>query len=222
MRFALDHLVVAARTLAEGAAWCVATLGVAAGSGGRHTQFGTHNLVAKIAAAAFPQAYLEILAIDPDADAAARLPRPRWFALDEPAMRARLAAGPRLVHWVARTDALADARAALVAAGHDPGAPLHAWRDTPHGRLEWQISVPQDGALACDGALPTLIEWRGAHPAQALAPSPLALRSLQLRGVPARIAALLSAPGVRVDAPPGAALRAELDTPHGIVTLESA
>ena len=221
MTLALDHLVVAARTLSEGAAWCEATLGVAAGSGGRHAQFGTHNLVAKIATATFPLAYLEIIAIDAAADATQRLPRPRWFALDEPAMRARLDSGPRLVHWVARTDALADALAAFVAAGHDPGLPLHAWRDTPRGWLEWQISVPQDGALACGGALPTLIAWRGTHPAHALAPSALALRSLQLRGVPAPIAALLSVPGVHVDTAPGAALRAELETPRGLVTLQS-
>ena len=37
----IDHLVVAARTLVEGVAWCEATLGVVPGPGGEHALFGT-------------------------------------------------------------------------------------------------------------------------------------------------------------------------------------
>jgi hypothetical protein len=34
------------------------------------------------------------------------------------------------------------------------------------GDLEWQISIPADGSLPWEGALPTLIEWPvGQHPA---------------------------------------------------------
>jgi len=221
MKLALDHLVVAARTLAEGTQWCEATLGVAPGQGGRHALFGTHNALVKIASAAFPRAYLEIIAIDPGADAAARLPRPRWFALDEPGLQARIAAAPRLVHWVARSEEPAAHRAAFAAAGHDPGTPLQAWRDTPHGRLEWEITVPADGALACGGALPTLIRWRGAHPVDALPAAPVRLRVLQLRGLPPRSGELFGLAGVQHDAAPGPALRAVLDTPRGQITLES-
>ena len=36
MQIALDHLVVAARTLDEGAAWVEARLGVPMGPGGKH------------------------------------------------------------------------------------------------------------------------------------------------------------------------------------------
>ena len=45
---------------------------------------GTHNRVLGMAGGM----YLEVIAIDPDAAA-----RPRWFGLDEPAMRERLRGG---------------------------------------------------------------------------------------------------------------------------------
>ena len=65
MRAQLDHLVIAAASLAEGVAWCEATLGLTPGPGGSHPLMGTHNRLLNIASAAFPQAYLEIIAIEP-------------------------------------------------------------------------------------------------------------------------------------------------------------
>ena len=64
---ALDHLVVAAATLDEGADWCLRTLGVAPGAGGKHPLMGTHNRLLKIASPAWPLVYLEIIAVDPEA-----------------------------------------------------------------------------------------------------------------------------------------------------------
>jgi uncharacterized membrane protein YphA (DoxX/SURF4 family) len=43
---ALDHLVIMASTLAQGVAWCEATLGVTPGPGGEHPLMGTHNRLA--------------------------------------------------------------------------------------------------------------------------------------------------------------------------------
>ena len=43
-----DHLVVAARTLEEGAAWVEARLGVAPVPGGKHPTMGTHNRLLRI------------------------------------------------------------------------------------------------------------------------------------------------------------------------------
>jgi hypothetical protein len=51
----LDHLVVLAATLDEGAAWCEATLGVAPGAGGRHALMGTHNRLLRIDGEGFPR-----------------------------------------------------------------------------------------------------------------------------------------------------------------------
>jgi len=154
MSLALDHLVVAARTLEEGAAWLEARMGVPTVPGGRHALMGTHNRLLGLGAGA----YLEVIAIDPEAPAPAR---PRWFALDSPAMRRRLASGPALVHWVARTQDIDAARAAhpdLV------GEVLALSR----GDYRWRIGVPPDGSLPGGGAFPTLIQWEGdRHPASA-------------------------------------------------------
>jgi hypothetical protein len=218
MNLAVDHLVVAASRLDEGVAWCEATLGITPGPGGRHALFGTHNRLFAIGDAAFPQAYFEIIAIDPEAPPPAR---PRWFGLDDAALQTRLAAGPRLVHFVARSDTLESDRRRLVEVGGDPGEPVHAWRDTPRGRLEWQILVRADGALPEGGALPTLIEWRGEHPTGAMPDSGVRLRSLACRGLPSRLRAALDLRGVTWAEGPGPGLRAVLSTPRGDLTLET-
>ena len=169
----------------------------------------------------FEDAYLEIIAIDPQAPAPAR---PRWFGLDDPALRERLrASGPQLVHAVARSPQLDMHRWGLIQVGLQPGEPVKAGRDTPQGPLAWEILVRPDGALLCGGALPTLIQWQGRHPAQAIPASGLTLQALTLRGVPARAATVLRLRGVEVrEAVDGPALQARLATPRGEVTLSSA
>jgi hypothetical protein len=214
----VDHLVVAADSLAQGVAWCEATLGVLPAPGGRHPLMGTHNRLLKVASPAFPDAYLEIIAIDPDAPAPGRV---RWFGLDDEGLRARLKRGPRLIHVVARTSALDAYRLALVGLGLQPGEPLQAGRDTPRGRLAWTILVRPDGALPCRGALPTLIQWVGRHPTADMADSGVALKSLALRGVPAPALELLRVHGATSGAGPGAPLQAVFGTPRGEVVLES-
>lgn len=214
----VDHLVVAAATLAQGVAWCEATLGITPGPGGQHPLMGTHNRLFKVAGAAFPEAYFEIIAIDPDAPPPGRA---RWFGLDDATLQARIVQAPRLVHVVARCHDLALQWQALVDAGCAPGAVLSAGRDTPQGRLQWQITVRDDGALACGGALPTLIQWQGVHPTAAMPASGVTLRALALRGLPDATRAALQLRAVQYLPLPGGALRATLDTPLGAVTLES-
>jgi hypothetical protein len=174
--WAVDHLVIGAATLAQGAAWCEATLGVVPGPGGKHALMGTHNRLLSLACEAFPRCYLEIIAIDPDAPAPARR---RWFDLDDAAMQAALAAGPRLIHWVARCDDLAAADVA-------PAEILTAERATPQGLLRWRIAVRADGRRPA-GGLPTLIEWGEVHPADHLAASPLRLAAFDERRLVAEI-----------------------------------
>ena len=211
----LDHLIVAASSLAQGVAWCEALLGVTPGPGGKHAFIGTHNRLLKIASAGFAQAYLEIIAIDPEAPPPARK---RWFALDD-----RLPGDtPALVHWVARTPTLEMTRAALQGLGHDPGEPRAASRDTPQGPLRWQITLREDGSMACGGALPTLIEWSGAHPTDNMPESGLSLLQFEVSGVPAAAGTALALQGVALHSRPGTVLRAQLQTPKGIVLLKSA
>jgi len=214
----VDHLVVAAATLAQGVAWCEATLGVTPAPGGRHALMGTHNRLINLSAPGFPDVYLEIVAIDPEAPPPGRA---RWFGLDEAALQARLALAPRLVHWVARTTSLAAQHQGLTAAGLDPGRVLGAARETPQGRLEWQIAVRDDGALPAAGTLPTLIQWQGTHPATHMPASGVSLQSVTLHGLPAAAAEWLQLQGVALGSGAGPRLSARLATPLGERQLDT-
>ena len=215
MSAVLDHLVVAAATLAEGVQWCEALLGVTPGPGGQHPLMGTHNRLFDISSEAFPQAFFEIIAIDPAAPPPGRA---RWFGLDTLDLRG----GPRLLHWVARSSAVDAQSQALRAAGFDIGPAIAASRDAPQGRLEWRISVRDDGRLLAGGALPTLIDWgRTPHPTASMLAPGVTLQGLTLRGLtPAAIQAL-DGHGVAHAGDDGPALSATLDTPRGRVTLTS-
>lgn len=178
----LDHLVVAAQTLAEGVAWCEANLGVVPGPGGEHPLFGTHNRLLRLACSFAPRAYLEIIAIDPTAEPRCPPGSRRWFDLDDPALREQLAQqGPQLVHWVASVPDIGQALAAWRALGLDRGPALAASRPTPDGLLQWQISVRDDGQRLFGGALPTLIQWGAVHPSARITDAGLSLLSLQLQ-----------------------------------------
>ena len=67
--------------------------------GGVHPLMGTHNCLMRLDDGLF----LEIIAPDPET----KPQQPRWFALDDPGMRAALSSSPRLITWVARTVDLA-------------------------------------------------------------------------------------------------------------------
>jgi len=221
----IDHLVIACRSLEEGADWCEATLGVVPRYGGSHPLMGTHNRLMKIASAAFPRAYLEIIAIDPGAKPKRGTAKHRWFDLDDAHLQAALArSGPRLVHFVAEVP---DVHAAAQALGHarlDRGHVIEASRDTPAGRLSWQITVRDDGQRLFYGALPTLIQWGPVHPSDSMTESGVMLRSLDLAHP--RVADLeaalrtigLSGVSLANGAPD---LHAVLETPRGTISLHS-
>ena len=207
---ALDHLVVAATSLETGVAWLEARLGVVASPGGKHVAMGTHNALVGLG----PGVYLEVIAIDPSLAPPAR---PRWYALDDPRMRAQLAESPALIHWAACTrDIEADAARCPV----DLGAIMPMRR----GDFEWRLTVPDDGHLPGRGLVPTLIQWSGRHPTDALFDS--GLRVAALAGEhpdPAPVRAALAALGLsetmKVSYGRGPRLAAMLRTPRGIVTL---
>jgi Glyoxalase-like domain len=207
-----DHLVVAARTLEEGEQWCEATLGITPGPGGKHLLMSTHNRLFSVASDAFANAYFEIIAIDAETSPPGRA---RWFGLDG----LDLSSGPRLVTFVARTNALDATLAALRDTGFDAGRALAMSRNTPSGVLRWRIAVRDDGAVLCGGAMPTLIErGKQRHPAASMPPSGVVLRSLVLRGVPR---SALDMAQTTFDDTPGPALEAQLDTPRGVITLST-
>jgi hypothetical protein len=239
MQSLVDHLVVAARTLQEGVAWCEATLGITPGAGGEHPLFGTHNRLFRIATVNFPRAYIEIIAINSEALRAANTMansqnglEKRWFDLDSEALQKEIAKSPRLVHFVANTGDIAKASAALQSLGIERGPAVQASRMTAAGLLQWQITVRGDGQRLFNGGLPTLIQWgeKGSapsvavHPAGTMPDSSIALQSLHM--VSPQAAELQTAyqaiglQGVRVtQGVPN--LIATLQTPKGLVTLAS-
>ncbi len=153
MRSQIDHLVVACADLEQGAEWIAQRLGVEAQLGGKHALMGTHNRLLKLGA----RSYLELIALDPEATAS----RPRWFALDDPAVQRRAREQPFLLTWVAATTSIVEATMQLPELGEIISA--------SRNQFTWRITVPDDGRLNFSGVLPTLIEWDGdAHPCDVL------------------------------------------------------
>lgn len=149
-RLELDHITVLARTLPEGIAHVEERLGVTLPFGGMHPLMGTHNALMRLG----PREFLEVIAIDPEAESPAR---PRWFGLDE------WTGEPRLAVYVLQTRALAAHLAGNLSMA---GEPIEASR----GDLSWTLSVAPNGRPAYDGAFPSLIEWPGqAHAADRMA-----------------------------------------------------
>ena len=209
----IDHLVLAATTLADGIDHVASLTGAVAQPGGKHVAMGTHNALLRLG----DKLYLEILAIDP---AGTKPARPRWFGLDGVALQSELMESPRLIHWVARTH---DIDRASRASGVELGR-VHA---LARGDYRWRITVPDDGALPGRGLVPTLIQWDVPdHPADRLKDANVSL--LELAGThpePNAIRSTLARLGLdgvlRVSYDRETRLCAMLRTPRGVVTLSS-
>lgn len=223
----VDHLVVAGRTLDQCVEWCEATLGLTPGPGGSHPLMGTHNRLLLCSGQGFARSYLELIAIEPGRQPTRAKGLRRWFDLDDEALHSTLQrGGPRLVHFVARVNDAQRAVQALAAGtpGIDRGQVIEASRDTPAGRLEWRITVRDDGQRLMYGVLPTLIQWGPVHPTDSMPASRLELVSLTVSHPRAELLrqayARIGLTGVDVHpGPPD--LVAALRTPRGLVTLES-
>lgn len=198
----LDHLVVAARTLEEGRAWLEGRLHCPLEPGGEHELFGTHNALLSLG----PDAYLEVIAVNPQAPAPAR---PRWFGLDTPAMQRRLSHGPALIHWVAGVP-------------HLPAGPEVL--ALSRGANRWTLTVATDGHLPGGGPHPSLICWETPPPPTRLSDRGVRLGTLHL-GTPdpdalrAALDTLNFTGEVEVHEAPQPELRAVLTTPGGPVEL---
>jgi len=196
-----DHIAVCCADLKVGVNALETALGVPLAGGGRHDSMGTHNCLLSLGG----KDYLEVIAIDPDAPPPGR---PRWFDLD------RFSGPPRPLAWVARTGNL---ETALAKYGAELGRPM----DLERGPYRWRMAVPEDGRLPFDGLHPALIEWQGPHPGPELPASGCRLRRLTIRHPKAlALANRLGRREPRLNfevGPP--ALRAEIQTPRGPVTL---
>jgi hypothetical protein len=210
MAATLDHLVVAAASLEQGAEYVKGALDVYPLQGGKHLLMGTHNMLLGLGC----RAYLEVIAVDPQAPHPGR---PRWFGLDEPEMQVQLQERPRLLHWVARTE---DIRASVAASPVDLGRVSKASR----GDLRWWITLPSDGKLRGEGLIPTLIQWEAGHPTNSL--PDFGCELLELTGFhpdPEPIRQVLRRLGgegsLTLERSPEPRLEARLRTPSGIRVL---
>jgi hypothetical protein len=160
----IDHIVLGARTLEEGAAFVEQHLGVKPRAGGKHDGSGTHNMLLGLGRGT----YLEIIAPDPTQPDP---PHGRLFDLDDPSMRVMLEAEPRLIAWVARTPVL-DAVVARL------GPRAGEVKEMSRGELHWRMAFPPQ-RQDMDNLIPALIQWQGEGASSRLPDSHCRLLSLE-------------------------------------------
>ena len=161
----IDHIVIGATTLEDGARYIEETLGVKPSKGGAHAGLGTHNLLLGLGA----NCYMEIIAPDPGQSEPAH---PRLFDLDDAGLRTMLEAEPRLIAYVASTPAL-DAVVARL-------GPSHAGevRSMSRGDLSWRMAFPPQ-RQDMENLIPPLIQWNGERAAKHIKDSGWRLTSLE-------------------------------------------
>jgi hypothetical protein len=208
----LDHITVIAPSLAEGVLHVRNCLDLDIPFGQRHAYMGTYNHLLQLG----DTVYLEVVALDPEADAPDRR---RWFGLDDQdKVRSDWKDGRRLRGWVARTDEI-DAIIATRGGIFGEKVPL------PTVNSSFDFAIPNDGSLTLDAAAPSIIDRRGKPRSMAtIADLGARLRSFTLEHPnPAAVEALYRA--LAVDRPPeiekGPRLRyrAHIKTPAGLREL---
>ncbi|MEM9060973.1 MAG: VOC family protein [Pseudomonadota bacterium] len=207
----IDHFAIGADTLDQGAAALEAVLAVEVPRGSKHDAMSTHNCVCQSG----QESFLEIIAVDPEAPDPGRT---RWFTLDDPATRARLADRPRALCWVVGTD---DLDGTIARSPVDLGEVVFFQR----GERTWRLTVPADGHLPEGGLLPAFIEWSpGPHPSTGMQDLGVALETVRLTHPdPTWLSDVLAA--LQVDhlatvAEGERALAFELSAPNGQVVLD--
>jgi hypothetical protein len=167
MQTRIDHLIIAAATLEQGAAFIEEVLGVAIPYGGVHEKMGTRNRLLQLGG----EVYLEVLAVNPDG----KPPEfPRWCGLDDPYVSRQLMKRPTLLTWVVNTNAI---ESLLRRATFDFGKS----RLLSRGHLSWYFGLPDDGRLLAGGMLPYVIEWRtDSHPSLNMVDAGCRFRGLEI------------------------------------------
>lgn len=203
----IDHLVLAAPSLADGIAHVEVLTGVAPVPGGSHPGRGTCNALASLGA----RTYLEVIAPDPDQPGLER----RSFGLADPPSEPRLLA---FAVGCADIDATVER---LRAAGHaGVGHPAAMTRLRPDGReLAWRLAFIGDAPV---GARPFLISWDGGSSPAVDSPPAGRLVALRAGDTDQEAAAkLLATLGLDVAVEPAEVpwLSASIETASATVTL---
>lgn len=210
----IDHLVIGAATVAQGVNYVRDYLGVDMPYGGVHVNMGTQNHLMQIG----EEIFLEIIAINPDIEPPKQ---PRWFGLDDPFVRQRLATQPTLLTWVVNTDNLDKLiRQAMYSLGNS--------ELIRRGELSWNFGLPDDGRLIAGGILPYAIEWHTSkHPAANMADFNCSFHSLEIyHPYPAWLQSALVSIGALnlvkiIEVPQNETpyITASINTPSGLKTL---
>lgn len=213
----LDHIIVAAANLAEGADYVESILGVEVPDGGEHLMMGTHNKVMTLG----NDVYLEIIAIDPRMLGPTH---PRWFGLDDPAVAASLKHSPRLLTWAINTT---DVEALCAQSEITVGVVQEASRDD----LRWKVALTDDGRLSAAGFFPLCIQWLvDFHPSKRMQDLGCRLESIDIyHPYPEWLRSALESIGSQqlvnvLSADDGEMPRidANISTPNGLAVLSSA
>lgn len=168
MNTRIDHLVIAAASLEQGAAYVKDRLGADMPFGGVHPKMGTHNCLMRLG----NDIFLEIISVNPDA---VQPERPRWFALDDASVRQRIEKEPVLLAWVVNTP---DIYKLMSGASF----PMGIAEPVSRGNLNWFFSLPEDGRLFGGGMLPYAIQWQTEpHPSGNMADNGCELISLEIK-----------------------------------------
>lgn len=212
----LDHIAIGAASLEQGVAFVQEQFGVDIPKGGEHPLMATHNHVMQLGNSTF----VEIIAINTLAD---HPTRPRWFGLDDPAVRASVSQQPRLLTWVVNTDNLVDLQMQV-------NVDIGVITPLSRGALNWLFAVPDDGRLLGNGMLPYVMQWKtDVHPSTNMADLGCRLQALHiyhpypewlssvLEGLEAF--ELVTVHGLEPNT--AAFMTAEIETPKGKVVLSS-
>lgn len=152
MNIPVDHLVYATPDLDRGMSDIETLTGIAPTLGGQHPGRGTRNALIALGG----DAYLEIVAPDPDQPTPART---RWLGVDS-------LTTSRITTWAVRSANLFDIRWRAVEKGVPLGEVRSASRQRADGvRLSWSLTDPDP--LVADGVIPFLIDWGDSpHPSR--------------------------------------------------------
>ena len=146
----IDHFAVSGMKLEEATEYVESTLGYKMEKGGKHKLFGTHNNLLGLK----DGLYIEAIAVDP---AVKNLNFSRWFNLDN------FYGDPKLTNWICNCENIDQC---ILDFDVDVGDILKIKRD----KLNWKMTVKNDGLLPFNNIFPAIIEWgyKTIHPTKSL------------------------------------------------------
>ncbi len=216
MKTQIDHIVIGAANLEQGAEYVKDLFGVEMPKGGEHPLMATHNLLMQLGGNVF----IEVISINPEA---APPERPRWYGLDDPLVFQSLKQSPRLLTWVVNSNNIS----ALL---HDSEFEFGIATPVTRGNLNWNFAIPDDGRLLAGGILPYVMQWHvSPHPAAQMPDCRCRLKSIEIthpyaEWVSSTLDGIAVSDQVKVfsaDKHQGPELRVEIATPGSNIVLSN-